>query len=350
MKKINKIIVWAMLSVMMQCAGLLYIDKVLLKHSSEFTAEEVEITTKNVEADVSIPTNAEMVEVSSDGRYITYKVDDKLMLVNIKTSEITEILADKEILFTGWVPNNNMIILAEKLSGQVNIKTYNVKSGVENAIGDLCSYKNGLEVSNIVISAKTGSKYVCVKSGSSTLIYRIGTENDDMKAIGNKVPTLGSITALALKDVLLYEDSLNNSFYRYYNGSRKKIAFDNANNLVILGASSDNKIYMGELLEEKVVKIIYGADETATSTWKTETLEKPKDIKDIFITSNSQILVNDSLEGKIKNITTGDIITYEGKLIEVNNKVICSSDSDNGKFYLKSITDVEKKQETTIKK
>lgn len=349
MKKFNKIIVWAMLSIMMQCAGLLYLDKVLFKHSSEFNVEKVEITTKNAEANVSIPTNAEKIEVSFDGRFITYYVDNKFMLVNIKTSEITEILNNKEILFTGWVPNNNVVIVAEKLSGKVNINTYNVKNGIENPIGDICAYKKGMEISDIVVSAKTGSKYVCIRSGGdSSKIYRIGVENDDMKALNNSVPTLGSITALPLKDVLVYEDSSNNSFYRYFNGSRKKISFANANNLVILGASSDNMIYMGELSGDKVVKIIYGADETSPATWKTETLEKPKDIKDIYINNKNQILVNDSLEGKVKNITTGDTISYEKTFITVNDKVVCSS--DNGKIYLKSVTDVDKKQAITSKK
>lgn len=349
MKKINKIIVWAMLSIMMQCAGLLYIDKVLLKHSSEFTAETVEITTKKVEANVSIPANAEKVEVSFDGRFISYYEEEKFMLVNIKTSEITEILADKEILFTTWVPNANMIILAEKLSGKVNIKTYNVKTKIENPIGDICSYKKGMEINNIVISVGTGTKYVCVSSGgNNSTIYRIGIENSDINDLDYKVPTLGTITAFSHKDVLLYEDSLNKSFYRYTNGSRKKLNFDNANNLVILGVTRDNMIYMGEFSGDKIVKIIYGLDETSPATWKTETLLKSKDIKDIFINNKSQILVNDSLEGKVKNVTTGDNVTYQGTFISVNDKVICSS--DNGKIYLKSVTDVDVKQETTTKK
>ncbi|PRR81304.1 dipeptidyl-peptidase IV [Clostridium vincentii] len=345
MKKINKIIVWAMLSIMMQCAGLLYLDKVFFKESSEFTVEKVEITTKNTEANVSIPTNAEKVEVSFDGRFITYYLDDKFMLVNIKTSEITEILADKEILFTGWVPNNNVIIIAEELYGKVNINTYNVKNEVENPIGDVASYKNGTEVSDIVVSAKTGSKYVCISSGGdSSTIYRIGIENDDMKALYNRVTTLGSITALPLKDVLIYEDSYYNNFYRYANGSREKIDFANANNLVILGAGSDNMIYMGELSGDKVVKIIYGVDETDSSTWKTETLEEAKDIKDITINSKNEILINDNLKGIVKNITTGNTITYEGTFMTVNDKVVCYS--DNGKIYLKSVTDVDKKVTT----
>jgi len=345
MKRFNKIIIWAMLSVMMQCAGLVYIDKVFLKHSSEFTAEKVEITTKNVEANVSIPTNAEKVEVSFDGKFITYYVDNKCMLVNIKTSEIKEILTETEILSTAWAPNTNSIIVAEKLSGEVNIKTYNAKTGVETIIGDICPYKKGLEISNIVVSAKTQTQYVCVSNGgNSATIYRLGIEANDpneRKPLDNKVPTLGSIKAFPLKDVLIYEDSLNNVFYRFTKGSRKKLDFANANNLVILGATSDDMIYMGELSGDKVVKITYGKDETSPATWKTEILEKSKDIKDIYINTNSQILVNDSLEGKIKNITTGDTITYEGKLISVNEKVICSS--KDGKIYLKGVTDVDKK-------
>jgi len=343
MKRFNKIIVWAMLSVMMQCAGLVYIDKVLLKHSSEFTAEKVEITTKSAEANVSIPTNAEKVEVSFDGMFITYYVDDKCMLVNIKNSEIKEILTEEEILATAWAPNTNTIIVTEKLSGKVNIKTYNARTALETVIGDLCSYKKGLIVSDIVVSAKTQTQYVSISNGgNNATIYRIGIEGIDRDTPDNKVTTLGSIKAFPLKDVLLYEDSLNNVFYRYTKGSRKKLNFADANNLVILGATSDDMIYMGEKSGDKIIKIIYGKDETSQATWKTETLEKPKDIKDIYINNDKgQILVNDSREGKVKNITTGDKITYEGKFISVNNKVVCYS--KDGKIYLKSVTDVDKK-------
>lgn len=365
MKKFSKIIVWAMLSIMMQCAGLLYLDKVIFKESSEFTIEKVDIITKSVEANVSIPTNAEKIEVSFDGKFITYYEDGKFMLVDTKTSAITEILADTEILFTGWIPTANSIMVAEKVTNKsegtvVNIKTYNAKNKNENLIKivdssnnevPVCKYQSGMEVDNIVSSVQTGTKYVSVsRNGNSSTIYRIDM-NDKIGQLDNKVTELGSIKAFLSTDILIYEDSLNNSFYRYTAGSRKKISFDNANNLVILGAISVDRIYtiyMGELSEDKIVKIIYGEDGTATSTWKTEILEKPKDIKDITITNKNQILVNDSREGKVKNITTGDTVTYDGTFITVNDKVVCSS--DNGKIYLKSVTDVDKKQEVTSKK
>lgn len=362
MKRFNKIIIWAMLSIMMQCAGLLYLDKVLFKESSEFTAQKVEMTIKSVEANVSIPSNAERIEVSFDGKFITYYEDGKLMLVNTKTSETIQILANTEILFTGWIPTKNKIMVAEKVKNKsegtvVKIKTYDANNNTEMPIETVdsndkavpvCSYQSGMEVDNIVSSVNTGTTYVSIsRNGNSSTIYRINI-NNKIQQLENKVPALGSIKAFLSEDILIYEDSLNKSFYRYTAGSRKKLSFDNANNLVVLGASSDKMIYMGELSGDKVVKIIYGADGTNTSTWKTETLEKPRDIKDIDITNKNQILVNDSLDGKVKNITTGENITYQGSFITVNDKVVCSS--DNGKVYLKSVLDVDKVKEITTKK
>jgi hypothetical protein len=321
----------------MQCAVFLYLDKVLLKESSDFTAEKVDITVKSVDTDVTIPTNAEKVQVSYNGRYITYFVDNKLMLINTKTAEVTQILANTEILDTEWVPNNNIILVVENLSNKTHVKTYNASNGVEQPVREIGTYQKSMQV-NALISSST--EYICVNKGKSSKIYRVDI-NNDMKTLDENIPTLGSAKVFWDEDVLLYGDSLNKNFYRYTNGKSTKLNFQNANNLVILSAVN-NKIYMGELSGDKIVKIIYGEDQTETSTWKTEILEKPKDIKDICINDKSEILVNDNLKGNVKNITTGDTITYEGKFISINDKVICSS--DNGKIYLKSVTDVDKKQ------
>jgi hypothetical protein len=98
---------------------------------------------------------------------------------------------------------------------------------------------------------------------------------------------------------------------------------------------------MGELSGDKVVKIIYGEDGKRISKLETKNFDKPKDINDIYINENGEILVNDVDSRKIHNITTGNVITYEGKFISVNDKVICSS--ENERVFLKSITDVDKK-------
>jgi len=173
-----------------------------------------------------------------------------------------------------------------------------------------------------------------------------------MKELDDSISALGSIKVFREKDVLFYEDSSKKVFYRYTNGKSTKLNFQKPNNLVILKAAS-NKIYMGEYSDNsesknKITKVIYGEDQTDSSTWKTEILEKPMDIKDIYINENNEIFINDSAEGKVKNITTKQNITYEGRFISVNDRVVCSS--DNGKVYLKSVKDVDKTQEITKQK
>ncbi|MBD7910607.1 MULTISPECIES: hypothetical protein [Clostridium] len=337
MKRFIKLFICAMLSIIIQCGVLLYLDKVLLKESSEFTSEKVDITVKSVDTDVSIPTNAEKIQVSFNGRYITYFIDNKLMIINTKTAEVKQILANTEILDTEWVPNNNIMLVVENLSGKLNVKTYNASNGVEQPVKEISNYQKSMQV-NAFISSST--EYISVNRGKSTDIYRIDI-NNDMKVLDEDVSVLGSAKVFWDEDVFIYGDALNKNFYRYTNGKNTKLNLGNTSNLVLL-AATNSKMYMGELSGEKIVKIIYGDDQTNISTWKTEILEKPKDIKDIYIDDKSEILVNDNLQGKVKNITTGDTITYEGKFISVNDKVVCSS--DNGKIYLKSTKDVDKKQ------
>ncbi|MDD6794424.1 MAG: hypothetical protein PUE01_03275 [Clostridiaceae bacterium] len=344
MKKFRKIVVWAMLSIMMQCAGLLFIEKVLFKHSSGFTAQKVEDKQKTTEANITIPSNAQNVAVSFDGRYITYNDNNKFMLVNTNTSESKEILGEKEVLFTKWIPKNNMIMIAEKVKGEsgndvIKIETYNAKTGVENPIVEVCNYKKGMEVSDIVISALSGVNYVCVSNGgNNTTIYRVDINNEKTQ-LPNKVASIGSISAFLHKDVLIYEDSLNKVFYRYTNGTRNKINFKDSNKMVILGTDNNDNIYMGELSGEKITKIIYGKDDTDSSTWQSKSLDKAKSPNDIYITNHGDILVNDNLQGKVTNLTNNETISYVGKFIAVNDKVICSSDS--GSIYIKSIADID---------
>lgn len=345
MKKFRKIIIWAMLSVMMQCAGLLFLDKVLFKHSSEFTAKKVEDTSISKDINISIPSDAEKVSVSFDGRYITYYQNDKLKLINTKTSEDKEILSDTEILFSKWIPKNNMIMIAEKATGDsgkevIKLQTYNPRTDVENPMLELCNYQKGMEVQDIVTSYLSGVNYACISNGkNNTSIYRIDINNDKTQ-IAKKISSLGTITTFIHKDVLLYEDSLNKCFYRYTNGNRTQIHFNQSNNLIILGTDNDDNIYMGELSEDKVSKVIYGKDETDTNTWKTISLEKSKNPSDIYITSDGSILVNDNLQGKVTNILKNTTVSYNGKFISVNDKVVCSSDS--GSIYLKSIEETDK--------
>ena len=68
MKNVKKIIVWAMLSIMLQVAGLLFLDQVIFKESYDIDiqAEEIksEVVEKNRDIDYDIPYDAKDIKVS----------------------------------------------------------------------------------------------------------------------------------------------------------------------------------------------------------------------------------------------------------------------------------------------
>ena len=115
MKKVSKIIICIILSIIIQCGVLYYLDKILFKPSKEVQVVNIEVPTQTFDTDVEIPSDAEKIQVSYKGKYITYLKDNKVMLVNTKNSEVKEILEGIEILDIEWVPENNTLCQLSRL-------------------------------------------------------------------------------------------------------------------------------------------------------------------------------------------------------------------------------------------
>lgn len=95
MKKIVRIISWALLSIMIQAGGLLYLDKVYFKESSQFEIVETLSVEQKKDVDYSISSLAKDIKVSYDAKYISYFENDKLMVLDTKTLALKELLTDK---------------------------------------------------------------------------------------------------------------------------------------------------------------------------------------------------------------------------------------------------------------
>lgn len=347
MKKWKRILAWAMLSIILQISGLVLLDKVVFAHSSDFKIEKVEAKKKPAEINVQIPSNAKEVRSSFDGKFITYVENDKLQIVNTQTSDKKELITEGngQIMNYEWLPDRNRIIVAENIknnngSSVIKLITYDAKTGTESEVKEICPYQNDMEVDSITASVLTGVYYVSVsRGGYNSTIYRIDI-NHTLTKLNNKVPALGNMKVLPHKDILVYEDKINKSFYKYQSGVAKKLNFTNSQNLSLITIDNNDIVYMGELEGSKIKRIIYGKIDEDISTWKTQELEKAKDVKDISINNKSEILINDNLEGKVTNLSTGDTITYDGKLIEITSKVISSE--SNGKLFMKSVTEIDK--------
>ena len=52
-------------------------------------------------------------------------------------------------------------------------------------------------------------------------------------------------------------------------------------------------------------------------------------IKDIYISENNEVLINDSILHEVNNIITGEKIEYQGEFVLINERVLCSLDNNN---------------------
>ncbi len=335
MKKLKVFIICLTISFILQIGVLYYFDKVLFKESENITIENVETSVKDDITKIHIPSNAKDIQPSYSGRYVSYFLDGRLMLVNTKTLETKEILEDTNILNIKWVPNNNTLFVVENSSNKVSVKTYNVKNDVEQEVCELSPYKAKMKVESFI---STSAEYVSISDNNETVTYRINIDKE-IRQVDKVINGLESADAFWSKDVLIYQDAVNKSIYRYNNGKSKELKFNNLSNIIIL-RTVNNKVYLGQYTMEqgskKITKVIFGEDESDTSIWETKVLEEPVNIKDIYITEKNEIVVNNSILHEVNNIMTGERITYEGEFIAINERVLISLD-DNNMLNLKNI-------------
>ena len=338
MKLYKKIIAWAILSIILQIGGLFVLDNFVFKHSSKFKSNKIDIEKQNTkDINVIIPNGAENVNISYNGKYLTYYENDTLYIEESKTGTKTEVKTEDngEILYYKWLSDRDRLIIAEKVvkDGETVIQliTYSPKDSSVSYVTSICDYENDMKVMKITESTFTSVYYVDIyKGGLKSMVYRIDINNDKSK-VSLQASVLGNMQVIPHVDRLVYEDEINNKFY--VTSPNKQLTFNSNKNLTLLGIDRNDVIYIGELNGEKISSIIYGKVDEDTSSWKTVNLEAVVNRKDIYFNNESEILINDNLKGAVKNLTTGLEVEYEGKLVQIKEDFIATTDSTGKLVY-----------------
>lgn len=338
MKLYKKIIAWAILSIILQIGGLFVLDNFVFKHSSKFKSNKIDIEKQNTkDINVIIPNGAENVNISYNGKYLTYYEKDTLYIEESKTGTKTEVKTEDngEILYYKWLSDRDRLIIAEKVvkDGETVIQliTYSPKDSSVSYVTSICDYEDDMKVMKITESTFTSVYYVDIyRGGLKSMVYRIDINNDKSR-VSLQASVLGNMQVIPHVDRLVYEDEINNKFY--VTSPNKQLTFNSNKNLTLLGIDRNDVIYIGELNGEKISSIIYGKVDEDTSSWKTVNLEAVVNRKDIYFNNESEILINDNLKGAVKNLTTGLEVEYEGKLVQIKEDFIATTDS-TGKLVI----------------
>ena len=332
MKIIKRLLLWAMISIIMQVLVLLYFDKIKFKNTGDIKIEKVQNYDKEEykEIDYSELKDATKIDISDDGRYISYLQGEKFLIYDIDKNISKEIVTNEEtmILYCSWIVDEAILVVVEKYYSEntvsfIRISTYNAKNNTYKVINDrLCEYIDGMQVSSIQSSIGAGTTYIGIKVNEyDSYIYKIDI-NDNSCRIGYYISDIGIMRAVEGYDLLIYEDVLNKQVYYYENGINGSVDISNINSPKLLGVDDEKNVYIVKLYDEKINSILYGAYNSDCTTWNTIELDKSIDYRDVVITRNNQLYIKEN--NKLKNIITNEELEYTGEFIQITSNIICS--------------------------
>lgn len=332
MKRFKRISAWIIVSLVLQSSVLLYLDKFYFVNETDFKTKKIETPTatpivKNIE--INIPGKATHVSTSFDGKFIAYYDGDNLEVVNTVdgTKKQVSFEKDEKVSFYKWLPDINAMIIAEKKTTSkgdtLSFSNYDVQKDKKKDISVDSKGKTNVinlpdkqsEVQDIVMSTLTNMIYIKIDhKGNKNSVYSMNVMSQIEKMRLYSAST-GDILTFTHEARLAYEDGIYGKVY--VTGINKPITIKGVTKTALIATDDENKLYVGQLEGTKVSKIYYGLVKEATDKWKAIELKNQVDKKDIYVSLEGDVYVNDNLKGIVTNINTGKETKYTGKFLQI---------------------------------
>ncbi|MFL0194864.1 hypothetical protein ACJDU8_04645 [Clostridium sp. WILCCON 0269] len=349
MKKLKRIIIWTLIPVVIELAGLLFMDKFYFNDELSFNIKKVDVSSKQEanKINVKVPDEAKDIKISHDGKYISYYNGQSLIVIDTSNNDKKEVtLADSnELSYYTWFLDTNNILIAEKAteagSSYLKFESYDPKKDVSYAVKNeeknqqlsILLPDKEYEVKYIAFSGASNVTYISSgKEQARSRIYRVNIMNQ-MNLVNFVNCELGNIKAVNTQngDELVYEDRTYN---RIRTGRGGVIATGENAKHYLLNTDKENNIYIGNGDNNKVNKIFVTNLKSIGTNWQTHTLSEYTDKNNVYITRNGKIYINDPDNSQIKELSTSKVTKYSGKLISVYDYGVISQNGNKIKSSL----------------
>lgn len=332
MKTLRRITAWIIISLVVQFGGLFYINNYFLSSNTDIkTKKIVKSEPKKEEVTVKIPDDAKNVSASFDGRYISYYKENTLKIVDTKNGNEKKVAFKdgSSMSFYKWLKDRNRLLIAEKQSSDsedsgyvFNLEYYEVDKDIKENIKKLKDLSSKTEIQDIQESPLTNVMYIKTKySGKRTDIYRVNIMSE-MEKVKTNSYMVGNMGILSLKDKLIYEDTVYHKIY--ITGNDEPININGVKNPVWIGVDEDDKVYIGDLQDNKVTNIYCGSVEDNNKNYQPINLGEAVNPSDIYISNSGKVYVNNNLKGEVKDISSGKAYTYYGQFVQMYDGGIIS--------------------------
>lgn len=326
MKGFKTIIIWVMISLIIQMAGLFYLNNFLLASDNVVKSKKI-VNSQNTKPDaqVKIPDNAKNINVSYDAKYVAYYANEKLYVINNQTGKTDNVsfTDGATVSFYKWMPDRDRMLIAEKNSGNLSLSYYDVKKDQKDSISKITMADSESEVVDIKIAPLPNVIYIKVEnSANRNTIYWINIMKEK-KRIATQSSNIGKIEVLPHADKMVYESATYKKVY--VTGMDNSLSFSGADQTCLLGVDDDDQVYIGNVNSDgKVSQIYYGTVSQDTSNWKTINLTSPVEKGDLFVEGNGNVYINNSLKATFTECKTGKVTNYKGIFLEIYNNGLAS--------------------------
>ncbi|ABK62414.1 hypothetical protein [Clostridium novyi] len=337
---------------------------------------------------IEVPENAERKALSCDGQYLAYIENDRLKIVDTYSGdeENIELQQGLHMSFYKWAPDRNILLIAASKKSEEKSKfifySYDAEKGekekLQNKNGEETCFTapRGTEVKDIELSPFTNMIYIkSGLAGGKSELHKINIMQK-LNKVETKIDMIGDIKIIPNDDSIAYESVNQNKVY--ITGCQNPIKVDGVDKVCLVDVDDNDIIYVGEIetsSEQETFKIknIYrgvmekpllamkrkdtdrdkeksgetkhkGKNKNTSTSKKRESVKesKPKmrenisykwdrialdksvDKKDIFISREGKIYINDNLKGIVIELGSNTEIKYKGTFLQMYDGGIAS--------------------------
>lgn len=344
MKFLRTLMVWIIISLIIQLSILFYLDNYFLSEDSNLTIKKISkkiMPPKDIDlynddkkynVKILIPDEADMISLSYDGKYVSYYLDYRLVIINTNNGYRINVdfEKDRKISYYKWLPDRNRILIAEKnLSYEkcsMIISYFDMIKREKNKIKEFVLQDMNSEIESIELSTLTNIIYIKVNHiGDRNSILRMDITNNLIE-IKTEHYFIDKIKLIPHEDKLVYEDSTNNTIHlsTYVTGESKQLIVNGVDRVALLGIDNEDNIYVGKLENGKIKKMFYGNYRISEQDWKNINLNRATKKENIYISNEGNIYLKDGLRGVITEARSGKTNKYTGYFIGFYGKKIAS--------------------------
>jgi len=333
MKIAKNILIWVAVALIIQLPIYYLADRyIMIKENIRIYKKDLSVVEDKMTRSINLSIKGKWknVDISYNGKYISYKENNVLNIKHMDNNERIQIpfKDGQQLAYYSWIPQRDrMLIIEKEVKGKEAVFSINYYDAVNKEkirVKDISHEENPAYINDVEISLLTGIIYVnIVHKGDRSSLYRIDI-SENIFAIDTKEYFIDKLCLVASKDRLLYEDKLYDKIFYldFPSNEGKEIKIKGEDQLALLGCDEEGMVYIGGLENGKVKNIYYGRGDEELDSFKVINLDTFVEEKNVYVNNKGGIYLVDKLENTIIFIN-GHIQTLthlDGEFIDFYNQ------------------------------